>query len=87
MESPFVLDATTLPRGPGAIVFEGNKMSTRKRRFLVLKIGGTVKFNFFTNDLKTDSHFTISGFKTTVNANSLGYLEELYIKQAMRLFL
>jgi len=82
-ESPFVLDMTTLPYGRGAIFFEGNKTSARKRRFWVLEKAGTVKFTLDPNDLKADSRLTISRFKT-VNyifaQATTDYLEEVYMK-------
>jgi len=82
-ESPFVLDVTTLPGGRGAIVFEGNKTSARRRRFWVLERAGTVKFTLDDNDLKADSRLTISGFKTVnykYDQPTTDYLEEVYIK-------
>jgi len=80
MESPFILDATTLPAGVGAIIFNGNKMPTRNgRRFWVLERAGTVKFTLDSNDLKLGTRLTISGF-LAVKYDSLEYLDEVYIK-------
>jgi len=75
-----VLDATTLPGGRGTLVFDENRTFSRKRRFWVLEKAGTVKFTLDANDLKEDSRLTISGFKTTEELNSSGFLEEAYIK-------
>jgi len=75
-ESPFVLDATTLFDGRRSIVFDGEEMSPRKKRFWTLEIAGTVKFTLSSNGLKPDSRLTISGFQTTTE-----YLTEVYIRQ------
>jgi len=77
------LDASTLPEGRGAIVFEGNKMPARNRRFWVLEDAQTVKFTLDANYLKADSRLTISGFKTVKFIDDqpiTDYLEEVYIK-------
>jgi len=57
------LDTTTLIKERGAIVFDGNVMTARKRRFWVIEKAGTVKFALDKNNLKADSRLTISGFK------------------------
>jgi len=62
-ESPFVLDATRLPEGQGAIVFNGNKTSPQKRRFWAIEKAGTVKFTLQENALEPDSRLTITGFR------------------------
>jgi len=77
------LDATTLPRGRGKIVFDGNRMSARKRIFWVLEKAGTVKFTLDANDLDPDSSLTISGFKIAnfvYGQPTSDYFEEVYIK-------
>jgi len=79
-ESPFVLDASTLTNGRGEIVFNGNKMSPRKRRFWILEKAGTVKFTMENNNLKLDSRITISGLENTKKHDSKEFLDEVYIK-------
>jgi len=73
-ESPFVVDATTLPEGRGAIVFDGNGKSPRSRTFWVIEKAGTVKFTLNENNLTADSRLTITGFRWT------GDTDEVYIK-------
>jgi len=62
-ESPFILDATTLPEGLGAIVFDGNKIPSRQRRFWLIEQAGKIKFTLEKNDLKPDCRLTITGFE------------------------
>jgi len=69
---------TTLPENRrGAIVFDGNKMSDRKRRFWVLEKAGTVRFLLEKNDLKPDSRLTISEFP---KYNSGTHISQVFIK-------
>jgi len=79
MESPFVLDASKLLGGRGAIVFNGSDMSWRKRRFWIMEKAGTVKFTLHANELKSDSRLTIAGLKS-VECISTDDLEEINIK-------
>jgi len=64
-ESPFVLDVSTLPENRGAIVFEGNALALRKRRFWVLDKAGRITFTVVKTDFSPGSFITIYGFKTT----------------------
>jgi len=73
-KSPFVVDATTLPEGRGAIVFDGNGKSPERRTFWVVEKAGTVKFTLQKNNLTADSRLTITGFRWT------GDTDEVYIK-------
>jgi len=82
-ESPFVLDATTLPYGRGTIVFDGKQMTFQKRRFWILERAGNVKFTLGGNDLKPNFRLTLTGFKTvdfSYNQPTAEYLDEVYIK-------
>jgi len=79
-ESPLVLDVSTLPDGQGAIVFDENQMSQRKRRFWVLEKGGEMRFTMDDNYLKPESRITISGFKTTEKWSFSDYINEVYIE-------
>jgi len=77
-ESPFVLDATTLPEEQGAIVFDGNDKSQRRNRFWVIEKAGTVKFTLEQNELQPDSRLTITGFQYFMGARREVY--NSYIK-------
>jgi len=81
-EAPFVLNVSTLHDGRGAIVFDGKKMSPRKRRFWILERAGEMSFIIIlqNNDLEPDSRITISGFRATEKWSSPDHLDEVYIK-------
>jgi len=69
------LDATTLPEERGAIVFNGKKLPSQRRRFWVIEKAGTVNFTLEENELKSDSRLTITGFHYGGGKES-----EVYIK-------
>jgi len=71
---------STLPDGRGRIFYDGNEMSTRKRRFWILERAGEMRFTLDNNELTPDSRITISGFKKTEWKDSPHYLEEVYMK-------
>jgi len=74
LESPFILDATTLLVGRGNIVFDGNGKSPRRRRFWVIEKAGTVKFTLEENELKPECRLTVTGF------HNIEFANEVYIK-------
>jgi len=75
----FVLDASTLQGGLGAIVFDGKETSLRKRTFWVLENAGEMRFILENNNLTPDSRVSISGFWTTPELRHV-YKEELNMK-------